>query len=121
VIRSHGVFTFNTVTSSALFPHRSRYFNRFPPICLNARLTPFNIRNVSGIIAEIETRLSPLKAYQRIWHHGIVQRKAEYIEGSEAASNFERAMRRLFQIPRSETPERPKRGRRTKKIGKGAH
>jgi hypothetical protein len=39
-----------------------------------------------------------------------VKRKAEYNDGPEAAPNFGRAMRGLFQIPRSETPERPKRG-----------
>jgi len=43
-----------------------------------------------------------------------MKRKAEYVEGPEASSNFERIMRGLFQIPRSESPERPKRkkGRR---------
>jgi hypothetical protein len=52
----------------------------------------------------------------------IVQRKAEYIEGPEASANFARAMRGLFQIPRSETPKRPKRDRGRKKTGsKGAH
>jgi hypothetical protein len=50
-----------------------------------------------------------------IWHDGIVKRKAEYVEGPEASSNFERAMRGLFRIPRSETPERPKRVKRRKK------
>jgi hypothetical protein len=55
-----------------------------------------------------------------LWHDGIVQRKAEYTEGQEASANFERAMRGLFQIPKSETPERPKREKRRKKPnGKG--
>jgi hypothetical protein len=45
-----------------------------------------------------------------------MKRKAEFIEGPEAASNFERAMRGLFQIPRSETPLRPKRDKRRKRI-----
>jgi hypothetical protein len=49
------------------------------------------------------------------WHDGIVKRKAEYVEGPEASANFERTMRGLFQIPRTETPERPKRGKRRKK------
>jgi hypothetical protein len=53
---------------------------------------------------------------------GTVKRKAEYIEGPEASSNFERAMRGLFQIPRSETPARPKREKRRKRVnGKAAH
>jgi hypothetical protein len=52
---------------------------------------------------------------------GNVQRKAEYTEGPEASSNFERAMRGLFQIPRLETPARPKREKRPKKAsGKNA-
>jgi hypothetical protein len=51
-----------------------------------------------------------------------MKRKAEYIEGPEASSNFERAMRGLFQIPRSETPEKPKRAKRRKKAnGKAAN
>jgi hypothetical protein len=55
-------------------------------------------------------------------HDGTVQRKAEYIEGPEASANFEHAMRGLFQIPRSETPKRPKRDKGRKKAGsKGAH
>jgi hypothetical protein len=43
-----------------------------------------------------------------------VKRKAEYTEGPEASANFERAMRGLFQIPSSETPERPKRAKKRK-------
>ncbi|MGB9457530.1 MAG: hypothetical protein WCB12_15890 [Bryobacteraceae bacterium] len=51
-----------------------------------------------------------------------MKRKAEYVEGPGASANFERAMRGLFQIPRNETPERPKRVKRRKRIsGKGAH
>jgi hypothetical protein len=51
-----------------------------------------------------------------------VKRKAEYLEGPEAASNFERTMRGLFQIPRSETPARPRREKRRKRTnGKVAH
>jgi hypothetical protein len=54
-------------------------------------------------------------------HDQIVQRKAEYIEGPEASANFERAMRGLFRIPRSETPKRPKRDKQRKKTtGKDA-
>jgi hypothetical protein len=50
-----------------------------------------------------------------------VKRKAEYLEGPEAALNFERTMRGLFQIPKSETPERPKRAKRRKRTnGKDA-
>ena len=45
-----------------------------------------------------------------------MKRKAEYTEGPEASANFERTMRGLFQIPKSETPERPKRGKRRKKV-----
>jgi len=48
-------------------------------------------------------------------HDGIMKRKAEYTEGPEASSNFERAMRGLFAIPKSETPERPKREKKGKK------
>jgi hypothetical protein len=44
-----------------------------------------------------------------------VKRKAEYTEGPEASANFERAMRGLFQIPKSETPARPKRAKARKK------
>jgi hypothetical protein len=40
---------------------------------------------------------------------GKVRRNAEYIEGPEAAANFERAMHVLFQTPRSRTPDRPRR------------
>ena len=55
-------------------------------------------------------------------HDGIMKRKAEYTEGPEASANFERAMRGLFQIPRSETPERPRREKRRKRTnGKAAH
>jgi hypothetical protein len=51
-----------------------------------------------------------------------MKHKAEYIEGPEASSNFERTMRGLFQIPRSEMPARPKRGKRRKSAnGKNAH
>jgi len=51
-----------------------------------------------------------------------MKRKAEYLEGPEAASNFEHAMRGLFQIPRSETPERPRREKRRKRTnGKTTH
>jgi hypothetical protein len=51
-----------------------------------------------------------------------MKRKAEYVEGPEASANFERTMRGLFQIPRSETPERPKRAKKRKKsTGKAAH
>jgi hypothetical protein len=51
-----------------------------------------------------------------------VKRKAEYTEGPEASANFERAMRGLFKIPKTETPARPKRVKaRTKANGKGAH
>jgi hypothetical protein len=51
-----------------------------------------------------------------------VKRKAEYTEGPEASSNFERAMRGLFQIPKSDTPARPKREKARKKSnGKAAH
>jgi hypothetical protein len=44
-----------------------------------------------------------------------MKRKPEFTEGPAAAANFERAMRGLFQIPRSETPKRPKRERRSKR------
>ena len=44
-----------------------------------------------------------------------MKRKTEYTEGPEASANFERAMRGLFQIPRSEIPERPKRVKRRKR------
>jgi hypothetical protein len=51
-----------------------------------------------------------------------VKRKAEYTEGPEASANFERTMRGLFQIPRSETPARPKRVKRRKRVnGKAVH
>jgi hypothetical protein len=51
-----------------------------------------------------------------------VKRKAEYNEGPEASSNFERVMRGLFQIPKSEAPARPKRAKaRKKRSGKAAH
>ncbi len=51
-----------------------------------------------------------------------MRRKAEYIEGPEAALNFERTMRGLFQIPKSEAPPRPKREKRRKRTnGKVAH
>jgi hypothetical protein len=51
----------------------------------------------------------------------IMKRKAEFVEGPEAAVNFERAMRGIFQIPRTETPERPKRDKRRKKTNSKAH
>jgi len=44
-----------------------------------------------------------------------MKRKAEYVEGPEAAANFEHTMRDLFQIPRSEAPPRPTRTKRRKK------
>jgi hypothetical protein len=50
-----------------------------------------------------------------------MKRKAEYVEGPEASANFERAMRGLFHIPGSETPERPKRSKRRKRSEKRAH
>ena len=49
-------------------------------------------------------------------YDGLVKRKAEYLEGQGASSNFERAMRGLFQIPRSETPARPRREKRRKVV-----
>jgi hypothetical protein len=53
---------------------------------------------------------------------GTVKRKAEYTEGPEASANFERAMRGLFQIPKGETPPRPKREKARKKTSrKTAH
>ena len=60
---------------------------------------------------------------KRRWYDGSdMKRKAEYMEGPEAAVNFERAMRGLFQIPHSETPERPKRSKRRKRgNGKQSH
>ena len=47
-----------------------------------------------------------------------MKRKAEYIEGRKAASNFEGAMRGLFQIPKDEAPPRPKRKKAKKAVGK---
>jgi len=50
-----------------------------------------------------------------------MKRNAEYIDGPEALSNFERTMRGLFQVTREETPARPKRERPRKKLrDKGA-
>ena len=46
-----------------------------------------------------------------------MKRKAEFTEGPAAATNFERTMRGLFQIPRSATPERPKREKPPKQSG----
>ena len=54
----------------------------------------------------------------KLYNESEMKHKAEFIEGPEAASNFERVMHGLFQIPRSETPERPKRDKRRKKISK---
>jgi hypothetical protein len=51
---------------------------------------------------------------------GVVKRKTEYTEGPEASSNFERAMRGLFQIPKSETPAGQKREKARKKTN-GKH
>jgi hypothetical protein len=66
----------------------------------------------------IDPTMSAHSAERKPWHDEIVQRKAEYTQGPKASSNFERAMRGLFRISKSETPERPKREKRRKKAAK---
>jgi hypothetical protein len=51
----------------------------------------------------------------------VKRKPAEYAEGPEASSNFERTMRTLFQIPQTETPPRPTRPKRRKKTTAKAH